>query len=51
VSSIPEGHLGARFPHLQPVFRQMLPLTLPLRRGLPYLKQMLELAPGALAVK
>jgi hypothetical protein len=51
VASMPEGHLCTRFPELQPVFRQMMPLTLPSRRGLPYVKGLLELAPAALAVK
>ena len=49
VSSLPEGQLAARFPQLQPVFRHMLPLILPDRRGAPYLKGTLELAPAALA--
>jgi hypothetical protein len=51
VSSLPEGQLAARFPQLQTVFRQMLPLTLPARPGVPYLKEILELAPAALALK
>ncbi len=51
VSSLPEGQLETRFPELQPVFRQMLPLTLPPRQGMPYLRDVLELAPAALALK
>lgn len=51
VASMPEGHLATRFPHLQPVLRQMLPLTLPSRRGLPYVKSVLDLAPASLVLK
>jgi hypothetical protein len=49
VSSLPQTHLGLRFPTLQPVIKQMLRLLLLKRRGIPYTKEMVELSPaGAL---
>jgi hypothetical protein len=52
VSSLPQGQLGVRFPALQPVFKQMMRLMVWQRRGIPYSKEMLELAPTpALAAK
>ena len=46
VSSLPQTHLGLRHPSLQPVVKQMLKLLLVQRRGIPYTKEMLELAPA-----
>ena len=34
-----------RFPELQPVFKQMMKLMVIRRRGMPYSKEILELAP------
>jgi hypothetical protein len=52
VSSLPQTHLGLRYPSLQPVVKQMLRLLLLQRRGIPYTKELLELAPiGGLAAK
>lgn len=45
VSSLPQGQLGVRFPALQPAFKQMMRLMVWQRRGVPYSKEMLELAP------
>ena len=46
VASLPQGRLGTRFPALQPVFGQMMRVVAKRRRGIPYSKEMLELAPG-----
>ena len=52
VSSLPHGHLGVRYPALQPVFKQMMRLMVFQRRGVPYSKEMLEMSPAlALAAK
>ena len=45
-ASLPQGRLGRRFPELQPVFDQMMRMVVARRRGIPYSKEMLELAPG-----
>jgi hypothetical protein len=45
VSSLPQGRLGVRFPSLQPVFKHLMRLLVVRRRGVPYTKEMLELAP------
>jgi len=44
-ASLPQGRLGRQFPELQPVFDQMMRLVVGRRRGIPYSKEMLELAP------
>jgi hypothetical protein len=49
VSSLPQGQLGVRFPELQPVFKQMMKLMVIRRRGMPYSKEVLDLAPVPLA--
>ena len=46
VASLPQARLSARFPDLQPVFEQMMRLVVRPRRGIPYSREMLELAPG-----
>ena len=46
VASLPQARLSSRFPDLQPVFKQMLRLVVRRRRGIPYSKDMLDLAPG-----
>ena len=46
VASLPQAQLNARFPDLQPVFKQMMRLVVKPRRGLPFCREMLELAPG-----
>ena len=46
VASLPQGRLGARVPGLQPVFEQMMRLVVKRRRGLPYTRETLELAPS-----
>jgi hypothetical protein len=52
VSSMPQGQLSARFPSLQPIFKQLMRLSVMPRRGVPYCKDMLELTPArALAAK
>ena len=45
VASLPQGRLSARFPDLQPVFERMMRLVVTRRRGIPYSREMLELAP------
>ena len=45
VASLPQARLSARFPELQPVFEQMMRLVVRPRRGIPYSREMLELAP------
>jgi hypothetical protein len=49
VSSLPQGRLGVRFPSLQPVFKHLMRLLIARRRGVPYSKEMLELAPAPAA--
>ncbi|HEU5125487.1 MAG TPA: hypothetical protein VFW05_15650 [Verrucomicrobiae bacterium] len=52
ISSMPQGHLSARFPMLQPVLKHLLRLMIVQRRGLPYCNELLELSPlGMLAAK
>ena len=52
VSSLPQGRLGVRFPSLPPVFKHLMRLLVVRRRGVPYTKDMLEVAPApALAVR
>jgi hypothetical protein len=46
VSSMPQGQLSARFPSLQPIFKQLMRLSVMPRRGVPYCKDMLELTPA-----
>ncbi len=46
VASLPQARLSVRFPQLQPVFEQMMRLVVTRRRGIPYSREMLELAPG-----
>jgi hypothetical protein len=49
VSSLPQGQLGVRYPDLQPVFKQMMKLMVVRRRGMPYSKEVLDMAPVPLA--
>jgi len=44
VSSLPNGHLGVRFPNLQGVAKEILQLMGTQRPGLPYYKEMLDLS-------
>ena len=46
VASLPQGRFGLRFPELQPVFERLMRLVVTRRRGVPYSKEMLDLAPG-----
>ena len=46
VSSLPQGHLSARFPALQPIFKEMMKMTALQRRGVPYSKAIVETVPG-----
>jgi hypothetical protein len=46
VSALPHSHLGLRYPSLQPVVKQLVKLLLIQRRGIPYTREMLELAPA-----
>lgn len=47
VSSLPQAQLSLRFPKLQPALRQALKLVTAHRRGLPYTREVLALAPVA----
>ena len=51
VASLPQARLSARFPDLQPVFEQMMRLVVRSRRGIPYSREMLELAPGSASAR
>jgi hypothetical protein len=52
IASLPQNQLSLRYPSLQFVVKQMLKLLVVQRRGLPYTKDTLALAPaGACAVK
>ena len=46
VASLPQARLSVRFPDLIPVFQRMMRLIVTPRRGLPYTREMLALAPG-----
>ena len=45
VSSIPQSRLGGRFPGLQPTLKQIMRMVVTPRRGIPYTKEALALAP------
>jgi hypothetical protein len=45
VSSLPQSRLGGRFPNLQPALKQMMRVVVTPRRGIPYTKEALALAP------
>ena len=52
ITSLPNGRLVLRAPGLHPIFQEMVKLLLVPRRGLPYSKEVLDLAPaGRLAAK
>jgi hypothetical protein len=51
VASLPQARFNARFPDLQPVFKQMMRLVVKPRRGLPFCPEMLELSPESSACK
>ena len=46
VASLPQARLSVRFPDLQPVFGRMMRGGVKRRRGIPYSREMLEVAPG-----
>jgi hypothetical protein len=46
ITSLPQGRLVLRAPSLHPVFQEMVKLLLVQRRGVPYTREMLELAPA-----
>jgi len=48
VASLPQGHLGRRFPKLQPLFKRLIKIMVAQRRGLPYVKDVLEVTPAPL---
>jgi hypothetical protein len=48
VSSLPQARFNTRFPELHPIFEQMMRLVVARRRGIPYNKEMLELASSPL---
>ena len=46
IASMPHGNLFSRYPALRPVFKEMLRLIVVQRRGFPYSREMLGLAPA-----
>ena len=46
VSSLPQARLATRFPDLMPVFQRMMRIVVKQRRGVPYTREMLKLAPA-----
>lgn len=46
VSSLPQGHLAARFPALQTILRQIMKLSIARPRGVPYSSEILSLSPA-----
>ena len=46
VSSLPQARLSLRFPELQPIFKRMMRLIVTPRRGIPYTREALALAPA-----
>lgn len=46
VSSLPQARLSMRFPDLRPVFERMMRVVVKRRRGMPYSREILDLAPG-----
>jgi len=51
VASLPQARLSVRFPDLQPVFERMMRVVVKRRCGVPYSREMLELAPRMAAAK
>lgn len=45
IASIPQGQLGKRFPKLQPLLNRLIKIMVAQRRGIPYIKELLEVAP------
>ena len=46
IASLPQGQLGVRFPSLQPLFKRMMQMIVSQPRGIPYVKELLDLAPS-----
>lgn len=46
VASLPQARLSTRFPELKPVFEQMMRLVVRPRLGVPYSREIVEVAPG-----
>jgi hypothetical protein len=46
IASLPQGHLGRRFPKLQPLFKRLIKIMVAQRRGMPYIQELLEVAPA-----
>jgi len=46
ISSLPQGHLSRRFPKLQPLFKRLIKMMVAQRRGIPHIKEILEVAPA-----
>jgi len=46
VASLPQARLSVRFPDLLPVLQRMMRVVAKCRRGIPYNREMLEMAPG-----
>jgi hypothetical protein len=45
VASLPQSRLGGQYPNLQPALKQMMRMVVMPRRGIPYTKEVLALAP------
>ena len=50
IASLPQGQLGRRFPKLQPLFKRLIKIMVAQRRGLPYIKELLEVAPAPVSM-
>ena len=51
IASLPEGQLRTRFPDLQPLFKRLIKMLIAQRRGIPYVKELLDLAPAPTPAK
>ncbi len=51
VSSLPQGQLSARFPALQPIFKQTMKMAVLPRRGVPYCKEIVETVPDLIPTR
>ena len=50
IASVPQGQLSKRFPKIQPLFKRLIKIMVAPRRGIPYVREMLEMdAPASAA--
>jgi hypothetical protein len=48
IASLSQGQLTVRYPTLQPILKRMTKIAVSARRGIPYVKEMLDFAPSGL---